>query len=295
MSESPCRSTARLLGAYADGQLDAASTFEVDDHLAGCEVCNERLLVDRAVRGSLQRTTKQTAPDDVRARMMAALAAETSREVNGLAVAEGAPAIAEAAEASPPRGMLRRWRTALPLASAAAITLAWGLASQQPITLGAAGVAQGSFGNDELIRDLVDVHKRPIRPETPDLTAVRSFEPDVGVPVRAVHFKKNEAKFVGARIVNMHGAERAAMLQYELAQRNGGRPQRVSVFVYDPSRVHIRSATGPRMFGQGSDVRVVQQDGCSVAVREHGGVAYAYATDLDPDSSLQLIASAEPE
>lgn len=288
MTDSACKQTARLLGAYADGQLDAAKTLEVDDHLASCEICNERIALDRAVRGSLKRTTKTSAPDDVRARMLAAMSAEATREEKRDEE--------QAAEADAPRGrgMLRHWRTMLPLASAAALTLAWGFAGKQPVTRGVPDVMQGGFANDEVLRELVDVHKRPIRPETKDPTAVRGFEPDVGVPVRAVRFKQNNARFVGARIVNMQGAERGAMLYYEVPQGNGN-VQRVSVFVYDPARVHIGPQNmAPRAVGT-ARVQVAQQGGYSVAVREHGGVAYAFTTDLDPDQSAQLVAQAEPE
>ena len=293
MTETACKETARLLGTYTDGQLDAAKTLEVDDHLASCEGCNERIALDRAVRGSLKRTTKTGAPDDVRARMLAAMTAEASRGEKR-----------DEPVAPPSRGMLRHWRGSktpssaframVPLASAAALTLAWGLAGKQPVTRGVPDVMQGGFANDEVLRELVDVHKRPIRPETKDPTAVRGFEPDVGVPVRAVRFKQGNARFVGARIVNMQGAERGAMLYYEVPQGNGN-VQRVSVFVYDPARVHIVPQNfAPRAVGT-ARVQVAQQGGYSVAVREHGGVAYAFTTDLDPDQSAQLVAQAEPE
>lgn len=283
MTDPSCKSMARLLGAYADGQLEAAKTLEVDDHLASCEVCNERIALDRAVRASLKKTTKTVAGDDVKARMLAAMSAEATREERR-----------EEAEAPRERGTLRRWRTMLPIASAAALTLAWGFAGKQPVTRGLPDVMQGGFANDEVLRELVDVHKRPIRPETQDPKAIRSFEPDVGVPVRAVRFKQGNARFVGARIVNMQGAERGAMLYYEVPQQNGS-VQRVSVFVYDPARVHIgSSATAPRAIGT-ARVQVVQQGGYSVAVRQHDGVAYAFTTDLDPDQSAQLVAQAEPE
>lgn len=288
-----CKSTARLLGAYADGQLDAAKTLEVDDHLASCETCNERIALDRAVRGSLKKTTKTSAPDDVKARMLAAMTAETKREAAREDASRGG-----VDEAPRGRGVLRHWRTMLPLASAAALTLAWGFAGKQPVTRGVPDVAQGGFANDEVLRDIVDVHKRPIRPETKDPSAVRGFESDVGVPVRAVRFKQGNARFVGARIVNMHGAERGAMLYYEVpvtGPGGNGNVQRVSVFVYDPARVQIGSQNlAPRAVGT-AQVQVAQQGGYSVAVRNHGGVAYAYTTDMDPDQSAQLVASAEPE
>lgn len=290
-----CKDTARYLGAYADGQLDAAKTLEVDDHLASCETCNERIALDRAMRASLKKTTKTSAPDDVRARMLAAMSAEANREASRNEEQEKDSAVEEAPRG---RGVLRHWRSMLPLASAAALTLAWGFAGKQPVTRGMPDVMQGGFANDEALRDLVEVHKRPIRPETKDPTAVRSFEPDVGVPVRAVRFKQGDARFVGARIVNMHGSERSAVLYYEVpitGPGGNGNVQRVSVFVYDPARVHIGNANlAPRAVGT-AQVQVAQQGGYSVAVRNHGGVAYAYTTDLDPDQSAQLVASAEPE
>jgi anti-sigma factor RsiW len=294
-----CKEAARLLGAYADGQLDAAKTLEVDDHLASCETCNERIALDRAMRASLKKTTKASAPDDVKARMLAAMTAEANREA-----AREDEKNSPVDEAPRGRGMLRHWRSfkspsvalraMLPLASAAALTLAWGFAGKQPVTRGVPDLAQGSFANDEALRELVDVHKRPIRPETKDPTAVRGFEPDVGVPVRAVRFKQGNARFVGARIVNMQGAERSAVLYYEVPRGNGN-VQRVSVFVYDPARVHVGSGNlAPRAVGT-AQVQVAQQGGYSVAVRNHGGVAYAYTTDLDAEESAQLVASAEPE
>lgn len=299
---SACKDMARLLGAYADGQLEATKTLEVDDHLASCEICNERIALDRAMRASLKKTTKTSAPDDVKARMLAAMAGEANREAARADAADAEDSTVE--EAPRGRGVLRHWRTMLPLASAAALTLAWGFAGKQPVTRGVPPnmdpVMQGGFANDEALRDLVEVHKRPIRPETKDPTAVRGFEPDVGVPVRAVRFKQGNARFVGARIVNMHGSERGAMLYYEVPvdKAGGGTTgavQRVSVFVYDPARVHIGPQNlAPRAVGT-AQVQVAQQGGYSVAVRNHGGVAYAYTTDLDPDQSAQLVASAEPE
>ena len=120
-----CSSIARLLGAHTDGQLDAAKTLEVDDHLGVCEDCRERVALDRAIRGSLKKAVQTSTPDDVRTRMLAAMA--------GAQAFDAKPA--EAVESKPPRckrrprlkkkrpAMLRHWRTSLPIASAAAIAL----------------------------------------------------------------------------------------------------------------------------------------------------------------------------
>jgi anti-sigma factor RsiW len=296
---SRCSSIARLLGAHTDGQLDAAKTFEVDDHLGQCETCRERVALDRAIRGSLKKAVKAEAPSDVRSRMLAAMAAQTAREAAGRDAAQAADPHAlspEAEDASSSSGrptMLRHWRTILPLASAAAVALAWGFAGKQPMSIAGGGARLGAgFSNDELINQFVDVHRRPIRPETPDPQQVRGFEREVGVPVHVPQLEKN-ARFVGGRLLPVQGGERAAMLQYEIAQANGG-VQRVSVFIYDPRRVQIHSADLPPRAVGTAQVRVGQAHGYSVAVAQHGSVGYAVASDLE-DSSAQYAVAADRE
>jgi anti-sigma factor RsiW len=285
---SGCGSIARLLGAHTDGQLDAARTLELDDHLGECETCRERVALDRAIRGSLKKAVKTAAPPDVRARMLAAMAGQSARDAVGPAGVAGR---------DKPRSrtpMLRHWRTMIPLASAAAVAMAWGFAGGQPLA-SADGTSRlgAGFSNDDLVNQLVDVHSRPIHPETSDPSAVRAFEREVGVPVHVPRPQKN-ARFVGARLLPVQGGERAAMLEYEVAQANGG-VERVSLFIFDPRRVQIRSADqfAPRAVGS-SQVRVGQARGYSFAVAQRGGVGYAVASDLE-DSSAEFVAAADAE
>lgn len=282
-STEACKSTGRLLGALLDGQLDPVRTLEVEDHLAACETCQERAALDRAMRGTLKKAVQTKAPDDVRARMLAAMAGESARQTRR------EDAEAERAE----RGMLRHWRTMLPVASAAALALAWGFAGNQPLAKGTPDVMRAGFGNDDLLRELVAVHSRPLSPERTDPKDVRALERDVGVPVRVPQFNHN-ARFVGGRVLPVRqGSERAAMLQYEIVQ--GGGVQRVSVFIYDPRRVQIGGPNlAPRAVGT-AEVHVGQANGYSVAVLQHGDVGYALASDLDPDSSAKLVAAADAE
>jgi anti-sigma factor RsiW len=278
----------RLLGAHADGQLDAVKTIEVDDHLAGCETCRERVALDRAIRGSLKKAVKTNAPDDMRSRMLAAMSAATAPAV------EEAPASQPEPEPAKRPAMLRHWRSTLPFASAAAVALAWGMASRQPMASSDLNTsARAGFSNDELVQQFVDVHSHPIRPETNDSREVRNFEREVGVPVHVVHLDDN-ARFVGGRLLPVQGGERAAMLQYEVV-RDKGDVRRVSVFVYDPRRVQIHSAEQlpPRAVGT-AEVRVGQARGYSVAVAQHGDVGYAVATDMD-ESCAQYVAAVERE
>jgi anti-sigma factor RsiW len=281
-----CKSIGRLLGAHLDGQLDAAKTIDVEDHFAACELCRERVALDRAIRGSLKRAVRTTAPDDVRARMLAAMAGQTAREERREQEQE--------AEGAPGRAMLRHWRTMIPLASAAALALAWGAAAKQPVSHGTPDVMRvAGFGNDDLLREFVAVHSRPIAPERTDPKDVRALERDVGVPVRVPQISR--ARFVGGRVLPVRqGSERAAMLQYEIQQDNGVQ-QRVSVFIYDPRRVQVNGPNlAPRAVGT-AEVRVGHESGYSVAVLQHGDVGYALASDLDPESSARLVAAADGE
>ena len=313
--EVTCKSMGLLLGAHLDGQLDPVKTLEVEDHVASCEVCRERLALDRALRGSLKRVVKTAAPEDVRARMLAALSGEKTRagekardSVSVPAgerarVASAAPQLVDGLDASADRtsapgsragrpSMLRHWRTMLPLASAAALVMAWGAASKQPVVHGMPDtmVPAGLPGlPDDLLRDFVGQHSHSLPPEQADPKQVRQFERYVGVPVRVPQF--GNAHFVGGRLVPVHGGERAAMLQYEVKQ--GG--QRVTVFVYDPRKIQVGGAhLAARAIGT-AEVRVGQTDGYSVAVTQHGGVGYAMASDLDPESSATLVSAVERE
>jgi anti-sigma factor RsiW len=299
MSADACKPMGLLLGAHLDGQLDPLKTLEVEDHLTACEVCCERLALDRALRGSLKKAVKITAPDDVRARMLAAMAGETARQTmrddgvdaegeHSLDASAGRASVAGGARTRP--SMLRHWRTMLPIASAAALVLAWGAAGKQPVEHGMTDTMVPAGLSDDLLRDFVAQHSRPVPPEQQDPKQVRQFERYVGVPVRVPQFTQNggSARFVGGRLVPVHGGERAAMLQYEMQQ--GNNVQRVTVFVYDPRKIQIGgSHLAPRAVGT-AEVRYGQTDGYSVAVTQQGGVGYTIASDLDPESSAKLVA-----
>lgn len=296
------KATSLLLGAHLDGQLDPVKTIEVEEHLTTCEICRERLALDRAMRGSLKKAVKVSAPDDVRARMLAALVAETARqtagpaseEVQGEFALDASPSrdarfngsLAPASAGARRPSMLRHWRTMLPLASAAALVMAWGAAGKQPVVHGIPDTMVPAGLSDDLLRGFVAQHKHPLPPEQQDPKEVRRFERHIGVPVHVT--QSQHARFVGGRLVPVQGGEHAAMLQYEMQQ--GNNVQRVTVFVYDPAKVQIGGANlAPRAVGT-AQVRIGQTDGYSVAVRQQGGVGYTIASDTDPDSLANLVA-----
>jgi hypothetical protein len=246
------------------------------------------------------------------AKMLEAEAEEASPGSEKIALASEKP-VPTTVEKKPVHqrpSMLRHWRTALPLASAAAIALAWGVAGSQPLARGSAtNPSQAGFGNDDLLNQFVGVHSHPLRPETQDPQQVRAFERDVGVPVRMPQFRQGvigrtdgrdgpatEVRFVGGRLLPVQGGERAAMLQYEVHQGPPGAVEvkRVSIFIYDPQRVRIggNPSLAPRPIGT-TQVQIGQAGGYSVAIAEHRGVGYAVASELDADSTARIV-GAEP-
>jgi anti-sigma factor RsiW len=299
-----CHENARLIGVLLDGQLDAVKTLDVEEHIAVCESCRERVLLERAIRGSVKRAVRESAASAAsagfRERMLGAMSAERDRldalqhrEEEAISVASASLAtsvVLAPKEGKPVRRGLFSWRSAVPLAAAAALVFAWGTVSQGPGPRGVAGAARAGFIGNETLSDLLAEHSSPLPPERTNAKDMRSLERYVGVPVRAPAFKSPRARFVGGRLFNVQ-REHAAMLQYQLGDgRDGASVQRVTVFIYDPQRIRIASdGLSPRAVGT-AEVHVGQAGGHSVAVTQREGVGYALATDLDPEASAQLAA-----
>jgi anti-sigma factor RsiW len=313
--EAACKSMGLLLGAHLDGELDPVKTLEVEGHIAACEVCRERLALDRALRGSLKKAVKTNAPSDVRARMLAAMAGESARETrrdeagseplaatgtddvaydgtaldasfdgDGDRVSSAPPSARTSRAPRPP--MLRHWRTMLPLASAAALMMAWGAASKQPVVHGQSDTMVPAGLGGDMLPTLVNAHRRQLPPESQDPKQVRNFERWVGVPVHVPQLGHN-SHFVGGRLVQTEHGDNAAMLQYEMQQ--GPSVQRVTLFVYQPKNIQVGTRLSPRAVGT-AEVRMGQTDGYSVAVTQNGGVGYTITSDMDPESLANLVA-----
>jgi anti-sigma factor RsiW len=248
---------------------------EVDAHVEHCEGCRERVLLDESMRHSLKQVCKQGAPDGLKERMQAAMAAENVRVMARDKASNKNPA----------------WRTVVPLATAAAFALAWGAMSRGPIARSTATerVGQGPMGED-FLSELVAEHSRPLPPERTDPQKVGELGQYVGVPVHATALHRDNAHFVGGRVLPVR-QERAAMLQYQITTQNG--ETRVSVFVFDPHRIQVGGDDlTPRPVGT-SEVRVGRQNGYSVAVVQHNGVGYAVTSDLDEQKNAELLAHSD--
>jgi len=278
LDPSKCRDRVRLLDAYLDGELEPAQLLDVEGHVAGCVGCRERVELHRATSASLKRTTKAAAPNGLRARTLAAMMAEKAR-----------------GEARAPQPQAGAWRSFVPLASAAALALAFGSLGRGPASgpLGQEDLEKKNAGmGDELLQELISEHSHPVPSyDRTDAVGARELEQYVGVPVHPAAFERGGARFVGGRVMPVQGAQRAAMLQYVIG--TGDKAQRVSVFIYDPSKIEVRGADlAPRSVGT-AQVRVGRDHGYSVALTQNGGVGYAVASELDAEHSAQLAALAQ--
>ncbi len=274
-----CRDHVRMLEAYLDGELEPTQLLDVEKHVTECPPCRERVELDRATRASLRDAVKIGAPSGLRARAVAAMQAEKARR-----------------EVRAPESQPAAWRTFVPLASAAALALAFGALGKGTVGGGNGNAVRAGLGDemgDELLQELIAEHSRPLPPERTDPKDVRAMEQYVGVPVHTSTFERAGARLVGGRVMPIHGAQRAAMLQYVIG--SGDNAQRVSVFIYDPSKIQVQSSDlAPRSIGT-AEIRVGRQSGYSVAVTQNGGVGYAVASDLDAEHSAQLAALADQD
>jgi anti-sigma factor RsiW len=279
---TPCRRVLPLLEAFADGELAPDKVLDVEQHLAECAVCAERVRFSNALHLSTRRVVQEAAlpsPAFVE-RLQAALDAEYERqEARSVAVERES------------KGKILPWRVIVPVAAAASFTLLWG-ATRPPVpTSGNAGYESASMRKsdvmvspdsvEQLVDELVSYHAKSPEPEVTQPTMVPGLEPRVGFPVRLPSL--HGAQWEGASIVPMQN-QRAASLRYNLGNH------RVTVYVYDANRFRVLRMLEPRVV-RNQPVYVGTRRGYSIAAREQRGVGYAVATDLGDRESAELVAS----
>lgn len=290
-----CRGMGPLLVAYLDSELCPAQVVEVDRHLQVCSACAEQVAFDRAVRAGVRKTVRATPlPDGLRERMVARMLEEArrSRPVGDDRMIE--------------RGKMLPWHVVLPLASAAAIPLALGIAgamseraprvSMATMAMTAAEeprpVSQSAsvIDLDRMLEQFVEWHERPLPPEVTSETELVKFEPYVGVPMKAPALASFGGKLVGGRMLTTGSSHQtAAMLYYTLPSGH-----RVSIYVFDPSRVPARpTRLRPRTMGR-DEVWVGKVRGYTVAAPIRPDVGYAIASDLDEEQTTRLAVATVP-
>ena len=294
LREAECQKYARLLGAYIDGELEAAKLLEIEGHVSKCETCRERVELDRAMRGTVKKIVGERGASDatgatpdhrlaMRGRMLAAMAAAERRGTD------------DAVEHHAGGSKVLGWRTIVPLSSAAALAVIWGSIAHAPANSRASDIATNvkASGFGDPLAGFVAMHRDPLPMERTDPQAVRGFEQYVGVPVRPATFEKRGAHLIGGRLMPVSADARAALLEYRVGQGPGS--ARVSVFIYDPQKIQVSDASlTPRAVGT-AQVRVGRSNGYSVAVTQNRGIGYALASDLDTDRSAELAALADQE
>jgi anti-sigma factor RsiW len=279
-----CRQIAALSDAFLDGELPAEQTLDLEEHVAACETCSERVRFGAALRASTRHVVRADAMPSAgfEARLSSALRAERER------LLEGEPRKPSLVPAS-------RWGMVTPLALSAAATFAivtWfnsRLDRERAEVTSVAGMPHavasmvGQESPEQVLDELVDYHAAPPAPQITEPGLVQRLEPEVGVPVRLPALKAYGASWEGGGVVAMKN-QRAAIFRYRVSNHP------VTVYVYDARRVPLRGVLEPRVVHNQS-VSVGERRGYSIAAREQRGVGYAVATDLNDDESAELVST----
>lgn len=270
-----CRVVRRHLDALVDGELDGNVQVDFESHLAGCPICREHAAFSKAVKSAVKTELgAMKAPEHLRLRVLTAI---ESAPVPGAALP-----VSEPESTREPR--YRIWmlpaRYAVPAAAAAVLVVALG-AQTDGNPAADAGVLDA-----QLLEDVVRRHssEHPAEVQGPPHQVVGWFRGKLEFPARPVVFEEQpDARFVGARISNVNDLDAAAFF-YEV------RGHRVTVMVFDPPQRRLESVQVVDVRGRRVGYREVH--GYHVPVVEHEGLTYAFTSDLDRKSMIQLAASA---
>jgi anti-sigma factor RsiW len=260
-----CRQVATWIDAFIDGELSADETLEVEQHLAACELCSERVRFTGAVPSA-----------GFEADLAGALRAERERILD--TPVESIPS-------------MRRRAAWLPVLLAAASTFSfvtWFNGHQRgTLTKGDEDVASMTgtmqMNPEQVLDELVDYHAAPPKPDITEPTEALRLEPEVGVPVRLPAMNQFGASWQGGSVVPMKN-QRAAIFRYTI----GNHP--VTVYIYNAQRVPLRGVLEPRVV-HNQPINVGDRRGYSIAAREQRGVGYAIATDMNDDESAELVST----
>ncbi len=276
-----CQETSVWLDAFLDGELSTEETLAMEQHLATCETCGERLRFSSAVRVSVRNAVIADATPSLgfEKRLAGALRNERERIL----------------VSRQPVGSEDARRTGiLPLLLAAATTFSfvtWLNGYFRPQansdsranteTSKASMIAQ--MNPEQVLDELVSYHAAPPTPEFTEPSQILKLEPEVGVPVAEPALKQFGASWVGGSIMPMKN-QRAAIFRYRIENHP------VTVYIYNARRVPLRGVLEPRVF-HNQPIHVGMRRGYSIAAKEQHGVGYAIATDLDTDESAELVST----
>ena len=254
-----CRAIEKHVGCYVDGELDAATLVEFDEHFEQCPPCRERLVFEVDSRALIRQALRVETPEGLEERVRGALS--------------------QAKPVQAPEPDAFGWR--LMPAAAAAAALIFG---------GAAWMKHEQAQEEAALEDVVRVHTSglpadvaldPAEPEA-DTRVSEWFRGRVAFPVRAAHFNSRDVRLVGARLSHVRERQ-AAALYYDI------RGRRVTVVVTDAA-----VAEDAQEFEVGQRrIRYQELRGHRVPVRVEAGLSYAFTGDVDQETLLELAASAQ--
>jgi anti-sigma factor (TIGR02949 family) len=277
-----CRVVRRHVDAHVDGELDAATQVEFDSHLASCPHCRDEAALTRMVKAETKRALGGVqAPEALRRRLLAALAeapppgSPRPREQDDPPRAEPGASLAR-----PRRAYRVAARYVVPAAAAAAVLAA--LASRS-------GESPREVVVEPLFEDVVRRHSSEypveVRGTVPEVS--RWFRGKLDFQARPVVFDADpQAQLVGGRLSNIREQE-AATFYYDV------RGHRVTVVVFEPPRDPMAQGAERVQVG-GRELFYRQVRGYTVPFVERDGLTYAFTGDLDPQSMIQLAATARP-
>jgi anti-sigma factor RsiW len=108
----PCSRFELMLHGFIDGELDAAHSLELEQHLASCPQCAAKLERFQALKQTVsQQGVRWRAPEHVRAQVLAAITQEAAKQTRR------APSVSSWAKAT---GLIRQWLFVPSLAALAA-------------------------------------------------------------------------------------------------------------------------------------------------------------------------------
>ncbi len=247
-----CQDVQKFIHAFLDGEFAEQERILVTAHLRTCPECNRMARFEEKLRRRLrEEQPKETASPQLRARVRRALE-----------------------QSDPKKGGVQPWLWKLIPAGLAAALLVGGQVS-------------GSLTkprDSAVVGDSLVWHRQtvPMDVTGPGLAQVGNwFSDKVEFAVRPPVFKEPSTRLVGARLSNL-GAHRAAYLRYQVG------PQRVSVFILDPTDVALPGQ--PVQIGK-REIYLGSRGGYNVVMYTVGGTGYVVASEMDRPSLIRLVSS----
>lgn len=244
-----CKSVAKYLDAYVDGELEPGLMLDTDRHLEACISCQALVLVKRKLKSGIAAIGAARAPEHLRLK------------INGLTTRRSrVPAIAGIA--------------ALPLAAAASMLLVLG----SPFA-----PAQTEESLAKVVDDVVarHTHELPMEVTSADPAEAASwFRGKVDFPVLGPSLRLKQASFEGARLSNVREHQAAHMI-YNVDGH------RVTLMIFNRQSTVLSG--GRRVSVKGKEVLLGTRNGFNVAVLLDGDIAYALSSDLPQDRLLTLV------